>query len=164
MKLSVGRHALRWAVVGAAVTLVLAGCGFALRLAGPADEVTVVQITVSMPVEAQGIFTEQVDVTSLDLKVSGGSFLHEITWLPSDGLQQYDVSVPGAGSYEIEAVHHGVSAEGPISATETATIFVQPMVISVVRIIPGQILTLLVANFPVGRIDESRWDQAVFGP
>jgi len=154
---------VRYVVGGGLVLLLLAGCDFLLGRTRIARQETSLRIVVS-PSGTRGISSEEVDVTSLDLSVTGGSFVYEVTWVPADGMQQYDISLPGAGSYQVEATHHGVSTEGPVSASETETVLVQPLVISVVTIIPGQILTVLVANLPTGRFDEARWDQAVFGP
>jgi len=159
-----GRPLGRRVAIGGVMSLLLVGCGFLLKPV-PTGQSATVRIVVDSPFDARGIYAEDVDVTSLDLTVSGGTFSYGVTWVPADGKTQYDVSLPSAGTYDVEAVHHGVKGDGsPISATESVTVLVQPLVISVVTIIPGQILAVIVADLPLGRFDEHRWDQALFAP
>jgi len=155
----------RYVVIGVLMPMLLAGCGVLLKPPPTGQSQATMRITVTSPFDARGIYAEEVDVTSLDLTVTGGSFSYGVTWVPADGVTQYDVSLPGAGTYEVQAVHHGVQGDGsPIAATESVTVLVQPLIISVVTIIPGQILAVILADLPLGRFDEDRWDQALFAP
>jgi hypothetical protein len=153
---------------GALFSLLLAGCKPPVTGGKPpvtGSNQPALRLVVQTPFNAGSITTDDVAVTRLDLNVTGTGFSYSVTWVPADGMKQYDVSLPEAGTYTVEAIHRGVKGDGyPISASESKAVLVQPLIISVVSIVPGQILAVLVANLELGRFGQARWGQAIFGP
>jgi len=100
-------------------------------------------ITIQSPANSRGISAENYAVTSLVIevtRVSTGAVVDTISWVPSDGTRTYDLPVPGAGAYEIAVAHHGTNSSGEtVVADESVTVNIQPMLIAVVSITPGQI-------------------------
>ncbi len=104
-------------------------------------------ISIQVPAAARGISTADYTVTGLDIdvtQVATSTLIQTFTWVPADGSAQYDVSVPAAGDYEVGVTHHGVNNGNTVAAFESAIITLQPMVVSVVSIVPGQIGAILV--------------------
>jgi hypothetical protein len=103
----------------------------------------ILSITVDQPVAARGLGVENFAVTSLGIvvtQVSTGSVIDTISWVPANGTTTYDLPVPGAGLYRIAVDHNGTNPAGDtVTAAESATVSIQPMLIAVVTIVPGQI-------------------------
>jgi hypothetical protein len=117
----------------------------------------VLSISVQPLVKAKGISTESFAVTSLDIdvtRVSTGTVVQSISWVPADGTATYDVPVPGPGDYDIDVEHNGVNEAGDtVAAAEGVTVSLQPMVITVVSVVPGQIgLITVLGALPVSRV------------
>jgi hypothetical protein len=110
-------------------------------------------IRIAAPESPRGLSAQGYVVTSLDIEVkqvATDTVVAAFTWLPPEGSAQYDVSVPVAGDYEIIVTHHGENGGNTVAALESVVVSIQPMIISVVTVTPGQIGVIIVGGTQTG--------------
>ncbi len=136
------RGTLKIAFLAGAVFLIVVAC---VPPVGTVSGKWYMQFSVSAPA-AKGLSVTQYSVTGLTIVVKdpGGVVIQTITWAAADGTQTYDVPVSQAGHYEVDVTHIGVQNGQTIQASESATFDIEPMKITQITIIPGQIGTITV--------------------
>jgi hypothetical protein len=135
-------RALKVAAI-AAVPLLLLACPIGVDPVDEPDDTveegTFLDLVIDAPPASRLISVHEYAVTSLEVQVSDpdGEVIQKITWLASEGSKRYRIPVEQQGKHGIIVTHIATEENQVVTATESATFYIQAMTITVIDIIPG---------------------------
>lgn len=102
------------------------------------EEGTYLDLVIDAPPASRFISVHEYTVTSLEIQVSDADgVIQRITWLASEGSKRYRIAARQQGRHAIEVTHVASEDGAVVTATESATFYMQAMKITVIDIIPG---------------------------
>lgn len=107
------------------------------------------EIVINAPVSSRSITVEELDVTSLDIRITElatGSTVMLSNWYPWMGATTMPFS-GNSGNHRIEVTHNSISNN--TSVTETANFSLTPMKITRITITPGNVGVVVIGGEPV---------------
>jgi hypothetical protein len=133
------------AVTGLAVLFFFAafGCSFLLKNDLNTGEQTgwYIKLNVHRPPPSKAIAVSEYDVTGLTIEVRDpdDELIQTIQWEAEQGSTSYAIPVTQQGQHRILVTHIGTKNGQVVEAEESATFYIEAMVITVIDIIPGRI-------------------------
>jgi hypothetical protein len=139
------RNALALAGTAILILALVSGCSLLLdRSATGGGQGWCIQLNIRDPGSSRAITVTEHEVTGLTVEVldPGDTSIQTVQWDPADGPSTYLVPVTEAGQYTLVVTHTSDDGGQVVQATETATFNIQPMIITVIDIVPGAIGTI----------------------